>query len=96
MRIIARKKLSDFWKKHPDSEAPLRAWFVETRAAHWRNFAEVKQAFNHVDRAGERLVFNIGGNKYRLVVLVDFQRHGVLVRFVGTHKQYDRIDAASV
>lgn len=96
MRIIARTALTQFWGKHPEAELPMRAWFVEVRAARWRNFADVRAAFNSVDRVGERLVFNIGGNKFRLVTLVDFQRHGVLIRFVGTHRQYDRIDARIV
>ncbi len=96
MRIIARKTLVEFWERYPEAEMPLRAWFAEVSRAEWRNFADVKRAFNSVDRVGERLVFNIGGNKFRLVARVDFQRHGVLIRFVGTHRHYDRIDAGTV
>ncbi len=96
MGIIAHKTLVEFWERYPEAEIPLRAWFAEVSRAEWWNFADVKQAFNSVDRVGERLVFNIGGNKFRLVARVDFQRYGVLIRFVGTHRHYDRIDAGTV
>jgi len=84
--------LRDFWEKHPDSEQPLKAWFYETKKAKWKNPAEVRKLFGSADFVGDRTVFNIGGNKYRLVVLIDYERHGILIRFIGTHKQYDKID----
>ncbi len=84
--------MRDFWEKHPDSEQPLKAWFYETKKAKWKNPAEVRKLFGSADFVGDRTVFNIGGNKYRLVVLIDYERHGILIRFIGTHKQYDKID----
>tara|TARA_B100000315_G_scaffold260653_1_gene323736 strand:- start:4927 stop:5217 length:291 start_codon:yes stop_codon:yes gene_type:complete len=92
MRIVSRGRLRDFWEKHPDSEQPLKAWFYETKKAKWKNPAEVRKLFGSADFVGDRTVFNIGGNKYRLVVLIDYERHGILIRFIGTHKQYDKID----
>lgn len=64
--------------------------------AAWASFADVRADFPSVDQAGDRLIFNIGGNKYRLVCLVDYERHGLLVRFIGTHAEYDRIDVRTV
>ncbi len=96
MPIIARKRLVEFWQNHPEAEVLLGAWFAEARRAQWQKFADVKSSFKSVERVGERLIFNIGGNKFRLIALVDFQRRSVLIRFIGSHKQYDRIDAAKI
>ena len=96
MRVISRRKLREFWERYPDAEQPLKAWFSEASNAEWNNFAEVRQMYGSADRVGERIVFNIGGNKYRLVVLADFRRHGLLIRFVGTHKDYDAIDVRTI
>lgn len=96
MRIISRRKLKAFWETHREAEQPLKAWFAVADKAEWRNFADIKASFNSVDRVGERLVFNVGGNKFRLVAVVDFERYGVLIRFVGTHKEYDDIDPSTV
>ena len=74
----------------------MKAWFSEASNAEWNNFAEVRQMYGSADRVGERIVFNIGGNKYRLVVLTDFRRHGLLIRFIGTHKDYDAIDVRTI
>ncbi len=88
--------MRDFWEIYPDAEQPLRAWFREVKNASWENPAEVKQLYGSVDFVGERTVFNIGGNKYRLIVLIDYVRHGVLIRFIGTHEEYDNIDVKSI
>lgn len=96
MRVVSKSRLRGFWERHPAAEQPLRAWYREASVAHWRSIADVKARFPSADLVGERIVFNIGGNKYRLVTLVDFRRHGLLVRFVGTHAQYDRIDVRTV
>lgn len=93
MRIIARRALTSFWKKHPDSEGPLRAWFVEARRASWRSMVDVKRQYataSVVD--SERVVFNIGGNKYRLVVKLWFAGNAAWIKFIGSHKSYDTID----
>jgi mRNA interferase HigB len=99
MRIISRKTLRQFWERRPyaDSEQPLRAWFREASRADWKNPAEVKTAYRSASIVGkDRVVFNIAGNKYRLVVRVNYAYRVVYVRFVGTHRQYDRIDVKEV
>ena len=96
MRIIAKRALRAFWRKHPQAEQPLKSWYAEASQAEWSNFTEVRAMFNSADVVGERIVFNIGGNKYRIVVVADFLRHGLLIRFVGTHAEYDKIDARSI
>jgi len=97
MRIIARRTLRDFWTQHPDAERPLRAWFAEARGADWGGPADVKGRYPSASvLVDNRVVFNIGGNKYRLVVAIRYDARIVFVRFIGTHQQYDKIDAASV
>ena len=97
MRIIARRALRDFWEKHADAEQPLRAWYHDVLRADWKSPADVKSVYASASIVGEnRLVFNIGGNKYRLVVWINFPYRVVYVRFVGTHADYDRIDAQTV
>ena len=98
MRIIARKTLRDFWAEgNASAEQPLKAWFGEVSRAMWRSMADIKRRFPHasvIDR--ERVVFNIGGNKYRLVVKVWFPGQTVWVKFVGTHDAYDKMDVGSL
>jgi mRNA interferase HigB len=98
MQIIAKRTLKRFWEKHSQAEGPLRAWFAIVDKAAWGGPADVKSAFGTtVDFVGDnRLVFDIAGNKYRLVVHVAYRFKRVLIKFVGTHKEYDRIDAESV
>jgi mRNA interferase HigB len=97
VRIIARRTLREFWEKHADAEQPLRAWYHDVRKADWQSPADVKRVYANASIVGDdRLVFNIGGNKYRLVVAVNYRYRICYVRFVGTHKAYDRIDVATV
>ena len=97
MRIIARRTLREFWARHPDAERPLRAWFVKAHAGRWRGPADIKAEYPSASLlADNRVVFNIGGNKYRLVVAIRYDARVVFIRFIGTHQQYDRIDVASV
>lgn len=98
MRIIARRTLKAFWGVHNQAEAPLTAWYVAVSRADWRSPADVKVMFGTlVDFLGDnRVVFDIAGNKYRLVVHVAYPFRTVLVKFVGTHAEYDRIDAETV
>jgi mRNA interferase HigB len=99
VRIVARRTLREFWEEHADAGQPLRAWFDDVRRADWRSPADVKRAYAYANASivGEnRVVFNIGGNKYRLIVAVNYPYRMCYVRFVGTHKAYDRIDAATV
>ena len=97
MRVIAIGTLREFWRKHADAEVPLRVWFAEASRAQWRTPAEIKASHRNASfMANNRVVFNIKGNEYRLVVAVHYNRGLMFVRFVGTHREYDRIDAATV
>lgn len=98
MQVIARRTLRLFWRRHPQAEGPLRAWHAAVSRAKWNGPADVKAAFGTtVDFvADNRIVFDIGGNKYRLVVHVAYRFKRVLIKFVGPHKEYDRIDPGSV
>ena len=97
MRIIALGTLREFWRRHPDAEMPLRAWYAIARRAVWRRPAEIKVAYRNASfTANNRVIFNIKGNAYRLVTAVHYNRGLMFVRFVGTHREYDRIDAAEI
>lgn len=97
MRIISRKTLKQFWERHPDAEQALRAWYADVKRADWRMPADVKRTYRSVSIvANNRLVFNVKGNKYRLVVAVQYEYGIVYVRFVGTHEEYDRVDVTTV
>jgi mRNA interferase HigB len=99
MRIIARKTLRQFWdqSKHADAEQPLRAWFREAAHADWKSPADVKADYRSASIvANDRVVFNIAGNKYRLVVRINYAYRVVYIRFVGTHRQYDRINVKEI
>jgi mRNA interferase HigB len=99
MRIIAVSTLKAFWTRpgRADAEQPLRAWVAIVRAANWSKPSEVKEKFRSADiLPGGRAIFDIGGNKYRLIAAVHYGGKRVYVRFIGTHAEYDRIDARSV
>ncbi|HAJ79689.1 MAG TPA: addiction module toxin RelE [Fibrobacteres bacterium] len=99
MRIIAKSTLKTFWIKSAfrDSEQPLKVWYQEASKADWKSPNEVKAQFGNVSIIGnKRMVFNIAGNKYRLIVSVNFKYRCMYVCFVGTHKQYDKINAEEV
>lgn len=98
MQIIAKRTLKLFWRKHPQAEGPLRSWFAMVAAAEWKRPADAKAIFGTaVDFVGDnRLIFDVGGNKYRLVVHVAYRFKRVLIKFVGTHAEYDRIDPETV
>lgn len=97
MRIISRKRLVEFWGAHPDAEQPLRAWYAETKKANWRSPAEIKTIYRNASiLANNRVVFNIKGNDYRLVVMIDYRQGKLFIRFIGTHQEYDCIHAATI
>lgn len=97
MRVIALSALREFWIKHPDAEIPLRAWYALASRATWKTPNDIKAAYRHASfTANNRVVFNIKGNDYRLVVAVHYDRGLMYVRFVGTHRQYDRIDVETI
>lgn len=98
VRIFSRSTLAAFWKKYPDAEQPLRAWFHEVEKAAWRGPAEIRARYRSADFvAGDRVVFNVRGNNYRLIVAVKYgPLFLVFVRFIGTHAEYDEVDAAAI
>jgi mRNA interferase HigB len=97
MRVISRKRLRTFWDKHAPAEQPLKAWFAEAKRATWGTMVDIKRTFRTASIIDdERVVFNIGGNKYRLVVKVWFRGRAMWVKFVGTHRQYDKIDVTTL
>lgn len=99
MRIIAFRTLREFFEKSEfsDSEIPLRSWYQEAKTAEWENSNELKQQYKNASIVGEgRVVFNIKGNDYRLVVAIDYEFQVMFIRFIGTHKQYDNIDAKRI
>lgn len=97
MRVIAQKTLRAFWERYPDSEQPLRAWYQNAKRVEWKNTADVKITYRNASFvANNRVVFNIKGNNYRLVTAIDYQYGVVYIRFVGTHQEYDKIDATRI
>jgi mRNA interferase HigB len=97
MRIIAKRTLREFWERHRDAEEPLLAWYREVEHEEWDTPAKVKEKYRNASIvANSRVVFNIKGNSYRLVVRVNYRARIVLIRFVGTHAEYDRIDVEEV
>lgn len=97
MRIIAISTLRDFWQRNRDAEQPLKAWYQEARSASWAAPYEVKAMYRSASVLGDnRIVFNIAGNKYLLIVKFNYSYRIGYVRFIGTHAQYDRIDVEKV
>ena len=97
MRVIATSTLRDFWINNPDSEQPLKAWFEEAVLAQWTQPMDIKTQFRNASiLKNRRVVFNIKGNDYRLVAIVLFNIKMVYIRFIGTHKEYDKTDCSNI
>jgi len=97
MRIISRKTLREFWNRHPDARQPLQAWCNDAKRAEWKAPADIKGVYRNASfLANSRVVFNIKGNSYRLIVVAQYARGILYIRFVGTHREYDKIDAATI
>ncbi|MBC2658046.1 type II toxin-antitoxin system HigB family toxin [Pseudomonas sp. MSSRFD41] len=97
MRIIAVSQLKTFWERYPDAEQPLLAWLDEARNAQWSNPAQIKDQYRNASiLKSRRVVFNIKGNEYRLIVAVAYRFGALYIEFVGTRRQYAAIDADSV
>jgi len=91
--IIAQKIINEFASKHPLSADALNRWYKEVRDSDWQNFADVKRTVNSTDAVGnDRYVFDIGGNKYRLIAMIHFKHRTLYIRFIGTHGQYDELN----
>jgi mRNA interferase HigB len=97
LRVIAKKILRDFWAKYPDCEQQLKSWYKETENATWKNPNELKRDYPSASVLEKnRIVFNIKGNNYRLIVKINYQYQIVWIRFIDTHVQYDKIDAIKI
>ena len=97
MRIISRRTLNDFSCKHPATKKLLEAWFHEVKKANWETTSDVKNEYRSADfLKGNRVIFNIGGNKYRLIVKVHYNVKTVYIRFIGTHAEYDKMNAEEI
>ena len=90
MRVISRKAIVNFSRVHKDAEAPLDAWYRTVLRARWRNLTQARADFPHADPVGERTVFHIGGNKYRLIARVNYRTQKVFILTVLTHAEYDK------
>lgn len=97
MRIISRRMLRDFGEANPRAKAALDSWFHEAKNAGWRTPAEIKQQYGNASIVGNnRVVFNVAGNKFRLVVRIDYEFGIIFIRFIGTHSEYDDVDAEEI
>ena len=97
MRIIARSTLREYWQKHPDTEQPLKAWFDDTSRANWKTPSDIKENYANASIiANNRVVFNIKWNHHRLIVHIRYDIRIVFIRFIGTHQEYDKIDATTI
>ncbi|MBV6272248.1 type II toxin-antitoxin system HigB family toxin [Alcaligenaceae bacterium CGII-47] len=97
MRVIAISTLRQFWEKHPDAEQPIKVWVDEANQAHWNKPSDVKAQYHSASvLKNRRVVFNIKGNDYRLIIAITYRLSIVYVKFIGTHAEYDKIDAETV
>jgi mRNA interferase HigB len=97
LRIIAKKTLRDFWQKHPDCEQQLKTWYLESSKSNWISPKEIKIEYPGASfLQGNRVVFNIKGNTYRLIVRINYSYGIIWIRFIGTHAQYGKVDASKI
>lgn len=97
MRIFTEQALREYAEEHPDSKVALQEWVTIVKKSEWACFADIKKTFNSADSVGnQHYVFNVKGNNYRLVVVVKFTVKFVYIRFIGTHKEYDKIDCSNI
>ena len=97
MRVIAKKVLRDFWEAHSDCEQQLKSWYKEACKADWSSYSAIKSEYPSASILGDnRIVFNIKGNSYRLIVKINFEFKMVWIRFIGTHAEYDKINANTI
>jgi mRNA interferase HigB len=97
MRVIVLSALREFWDRHPDARPALEAWYADAKRATWKAPSDIKDTYRNASIVGKnRVVFNIKGNNYRLVEAVQYEHGIVFIRFVGAHRDYDRIDVETV
>ena len=97
MRVISRKILREFWEKHPDARQSLQAWYTDVKHANWKSPSDIRSVYQTASfLSNNRVVFNIKGNKYRVIIVIEYYFGAVYIRFVGTHQEYDRINAETI
>jgi mRNA interferase HigB len=97
MRIFSKKEINLFINKHSDSKESLNEWYLKSKSKTWTNFQDIKNTFNSVDYVKNDLyVFNINGNKYRVIARIFFQKPMMYIRFIGTHAEYDKLDLSKL
>jgi mRNA interferase HigB len=97
MRVIALRRLRDFWRTHTDSDPSIVTWYHDAKRAEWKSPADIKRSYSNASiLPNNRVVFNIKGNDYRLVVSINYAFGIIYVRFIGTHDEYDNIDAETI
>ena len=96
-RIIAKRTLREYWEKYPSTEQHLKTWYETAKRENWQNLNDIKQTYRSASIVGNnRVVFNIKGNDYRLIVKFNFERSWAFIRFIGTHNEYDLINASTI
>jgi len=97
MHVLSKRTLRLFWDSHPKARAALSVWYDTVTKADWSCWAELRQSFSSADAIGDsRVIFNVGGNKYRIVARISYPFRNVKIKFVGTHAEYDDIDPETV
>ena len=97
MVVIAKKAINEFIEEYPRSAKVMLGWYLKTKESDWTNFADIKRVFGATDSVGNGLyVFNIGGNKYRLIARIIFRARTVFIRFIGTHKEYNKVNLSDL
>lgn len=97
MRIISRKVIREFCARFPNAQKPLQAWYADSKQAHWHDPNDIKRVYKNVSVVGNnRVVFNIKGNDYRVVAAINYKFSIVYIHFIGTHKEYDKIDVKEI
>jgi mRNA interferase HigB len=93
VHIVSKKTLKDYYSKHKETKSQLEAWYYEAKNSNWNNPVEIKEKFRTASIIGDnKVVFNIKGNKYRLVTKINYRMKTVYIKFIGTHKEYDKIN----
>jgi mRNA interferase HigB len=96
-RIVAKRTLVKFWEKHPESKTYLQTWYETAKTANWSNPNEIREFYSTISiLKGSRVVFNIKGNSFRLVAKIEYEKSWLFIRFIGTHEEYDQIDANKI